>query len=60
MNEIVSKKKVIRAVVKQAVEASASGFFDRHLAEVNRDEGTIKMKIHNVFIAALSAKIKYY
>lgn len=58
MNEIVSKKKAIRAVVKQAVEAS--GFFDRHLAEVNRDEGTIKMKIHNVFIAALGAKIKYY
>src|SRR5574344_1310529 len=60
MSENVSKERAIRAVVKQAVEAYASGFSDRHLSEVNDEEGTINMKIHNVFIAALGADIQYY
>src|SRR5574344_3126551 len=60
MSENVSKERAIRAVVKQAVEAYASGFSDRHLSEVNDEEGTINMKIHNVFIAELGADIQYY
>ncbi len=60
MDEIVNKEKAIRAIVKQAVEAYASGFSDRHLSEVNDVEGTINMKINNVFIAALGADIQYY
>lgn len=59
-NEIVNKERAIRAVVKQAVEAYASGFSDRHLREVDDEDGTINMKIHNVFIAALGADIQYY
>lgn len=60
MTNNVDKERAIRAVVRQAVEAYASGFSDRHLSEVNDDEGTINMKIHNVFIAALGADIQYY
>ena len=60
MTELVNKERAIRAVVKQAVEAYASGFCDRHLNEVDDEEGTINMKIHNVFIAALGADIQYY
>lgn len=60
MNENVNKERAIRAVVKQAVEAYASGFSDRHLSEVDDEEGTINMKIHNVFIAVLGADIQYY
>lgn len=60
MVENVNKERAIRAVVKQAVESYASGFSDRHLSEVNDEEGTINMKIHNVFIAALGADIQYY
>ncbi len=60
MNEIVDKERAIRAVVRQAVESYASGFSDRHLGEVDNEEGTINMKIHNVFIAALGADIQYY
>ncbi len=60
MTEIVDKERAIRAIVKQAIEAYASGFSDRHLSELNDDEGTINMKIHNVFIAALGADIQYY
>lgn len=54
------KERAIRAVVRQAVESYASGFSDRHLGEVDNEEGTINMKIHNVFIAALGADIQYY
>lgn len=60
MADSVDKEKAIRAIVKQAVEAYASGFSDRHLSELYNDEGTINMKIHNVFIAALGEDIQYY
>ena len=56
----VENEKAIRAVVAMAVKSYASGFSDRHLAEVDDEDGTINMKIHNVFIAALGAEIQYY
>ena len=56
----INNEKAIRAIVASYVEAYASGFSDRHLSEVNDEEGTINMKIHNVFIAALGADIQYY
>ncbi len=59
-NEIVDKERAIRAIVRQAVEAYASGFSDRHLSELDDPEGVINMKIHNVFIAALGSDIQYY
>lgn len=60
MNDFVNKELAIRAVVRQAMDAYASAFSDRHLSEVDDEEGTINMKIHNVFIAALGADIQYY
>ena len=59
-NSMVNNEDAIRAVVRSAVESYASAFSDRHLAEVDDEEGTINMKIHNVFIAALGADIQYY
>jgi uncharacterized OsmC-like protein len=56
----VDNEKAIRAVVSSFVEAYATGFSDRHLSEVEDEEGTINMKIHNVFISALGADIQYY
>ena len=56
----VDNERAIRAVVRSHVEAYASGFSDRHLSEVDDPEGTINMKIHNVFIAALGPDIQYY
>lgn len=56
----VDKERAIRAVVGACVDAYASGFSDRHISERNDDEGTINMKINNVFIAALGADIQYY
>ena len=51
---------VIRAIVGSAVEAYAVGFQARHEAEVDNPQGTINMKIHNVFIEALGEEIQYY
>ena len=50
----------VKLLVKTAVESYASGFQDRHSAEVNNPNGTINMKIHNVFIAALGSEIQYF
>lgn len=56
----VDNEKAIRALVRAQVEAYASGFSDRHIAEADDPEGTINMKIHNVFISALGPDIQYY
>lgn len=52
--------KAIRAIVSGYVEAYAMGFSDRHISEADDEEGTINMKIHNVFIAELGLDILYY
>ncbi len=52
--------RAIRALVKTAVESYAAGFQSRHQAEIEDPEGTLNMKIHNVFIAALGPEIQYY
>ena len=54
------KEKAIRAIVSGYVEAYASGFSDRHISEVDDEDGVINMKIHNVFNAALGPEIQYY
>lgn len=56
----VDKEKAIRGIVKAAVQAYASGFEARHLAERNDPDGTINMKVHNPFIVALGPEIQYY
>lgn len=60
MATFVSTEKSIRAIVRAHVEAYAAGFKDRHLSELDNPEGTLNMKIHNVFIAALGKEIQYY
>ena len=52
----VDNEKAIRAIVKSHVESYASGFSDRHIQEYDDDEGTINMKIHNVFFGFFSRK----
>lgn len=57
---VANKERAIRALVCQAVDSYASAFSDRHIREADDENGTINMKIHNVFIAALGADIQYY
>ena len=56
----VNKERAIRAIVGSSVKSYASGFLDRHISEVNDEDGVINMKIHNVFISALGPEIQYY
>ena len=58
--EKLDKKEAIRSLVHTAVESYAEGFQARHEGEVDNPDGTINMKIHNVFIAALGPEIQYY
>lgn len=55
-----NEKEFIYSIVKSAVMAYAEGFACRHIGEVDNPEGTINMKIHNVFIEALGKEIQYY
>ena len=55
-----TKKQTVQALVHTAVESYAAGFENRHISEVNNPSGTINMKIHNVFIAALGPEVQYY
>ena len=54
------KKEAIRSLVHMAVESYTEGFQARHEGEVDDPDGTINMKIHNVFIAVLGSDIQYY
>lgn len=54
------KETTIRDIVGSFVEAYATGFSDRHIAELDDEDGVINIKIHNVFIAALGPEIQYY
>lgn len=58
--ETLDKKEAIGSLVATAVEAYAAGFQARHEGEVDNPDGTLNMKIHNVFIAALGPDIQYY
>jgi hypothetical protein len=53
-------EEAIRTLVKTAVKDFAENFHARHEAEVDDPDGTINMKIHNVFIASLGSEIQYY
>ncbi len=55
-----SKKQFIASIVKSSVEAFAEWFRARHEWEVGNPNGTINMKIHNIFIAKLWPDIQYY
>lgn len=50
----------ISSIVKASVLSYAEGFECRHIGEATNPEGTINMKIHNVFIEALGKEVQYY
>ena len=56
----ITNKEVIRLLVQTAIENYAQGFQTRHEIEYTDPDGTINMKIHNVFIAALGPELQYY
>ena len=60
INTTLDKKEAIRSIVHASVESFAVGFQGRHKGEIEDPEGTLNMKIHNVFIAVLGPEIQYY
>lgn len=58
--DTLSKKEAIRSIVHASVESFAVGFQGRHEGELDDPEGTLNIKIHNVFIAVLGPEIQYY
>lgn len=56
----VDNEKAISAIVKSSVMTFAGAFSEKHLSQLNDEDGIINSKIHNVFIAALGSEIQYY
>jgi hypothetical protein len=50
----------IRQLVKANVESFAQTFCGRHVREFDDPDGTLNMKIHNIFISILGSEISYY
>lgn len=55
-----TKKDFIKWIVRASVESFAEWFKGRHEWELENPDGTINMKIHNIFIAKLWSDIQYY
>ena len=60
MDGTISSEKAIRELVKSNVITFAQTFSERHISEFDDPDGTLNMKIHNVFIAALGEELQYY
>jgi len=58
--DTLDKKDAIRSIVHASVESFAVGFQGRHEGELEDPEGTLNMKIHNIFISILGPEIQYY
>ena len=60
-NQVANENEIaIRALVSTNIQTFAQTFSERHISEIDNPDGTLNMKIHNVFIAALGAEIQYY
>jgi hypothetical protein len=60
MAAVIESEAAIRSLVQTAVQSYATGFQARHLAEIDDPDGTINMKVHNVFIVVLGPDTQYY
>jgi hypothetical protein len=60
MHRQISSEKAIRQLVNASVQTFAKTFSTRHIAEYDDPDGTLNMKIHNVFIAVLGEELQYY
>lgn len=56
----IDNEKAIRSIVRSSCKTFAGAFSEKHLSQINDEDGIINSKIHNVFIAALGSEIQYY
>jgi hypothetical protein len=60
MDRQISSETAIRRIVSTSIQTFSKAFSDRHISEWEDPEGTLNMKIHNVFIAVLGEELQYY
>lgn len=60
MDKQISSEKAVRELVKSNVVTFAQTFSERHISEFDNPDGTLNMKIHNIFISVLGEEIQYY
>jgi len=60
MKDTLNKKEAIKSIVSASVRSFAAGFEGRHVGELKNPNGTLNMKIHNIFIAVLGPELRYY
>ena len=56
----ISSEEAIRSLVRSNIKTFAQTFSERHISEFDNPDGTLNMKIHNVFIAVLGKELQYY
>ena len=56
----IDNERAIRSIVRSSCKTFAGAFAEKHLSQINNEDGIINSKIHNVFIAALGSEIQYY
>lgn len=56
----IDNEKAIRSIVRSSCKTFAGAFAEKHLSQIENEDGIINSKIHNVFIAALGSEIQYY
>ena len=56
----ISSEDAIRSLVRSNIKTFAQTFSERHISEFDNPDGTLNMKIHNVFIAVLGKELQYY
>jgi len=54
------KNNAIKRIVNKHIDAYVRNFTYRHINQIDDPDGTLNMKIHNVFISSLNPEIQYY
>jgi len=54
------KELEIRNIITKNIEDFCISFKQRHIGELDKPEGTLNSKIHNIFVAGLGDEILYY
>ena len=60
MKKQIDSEIAIRELVRSNIKTFAQTFSERHISEIDNPNGTLNMKIHNVFISALGEEIQYF
>ena len=60
MKKQINSEIAIRELVRSNIKTFAQTFSERHISQIDNPNGTLNMKIHNVFISALGEEIQYF